>query len=215
MTVTAADGGAYRIEIDAEARYGSDDPRQWECGATALVKPAADGWLSGPILPEQNVPALLFKKPGELPPITPPTIKIRRQGETLRLVASDKDWASFDDETRPSCKSVRLLTATYFASGKPDASAAPDKVDTTFVKPTFDCAQPATASDEEIRSDPDLADNDQRLNRAWKRPRAGNGSRGTGRTTATTTWPARSQTAPSAQTRSAPTRTRWIAITPS
>ena len=28
--------------------------------------------------------------------------------------------------------------------------------------------KPATASEEEICGDPDLADNDQRLNRAWK-----------------------------------------------
>jgi uncharacterized protein YecT (DUF1311 family) len=34
--------------------------------------------------------------------------------------------------------------------------------------PSFDCTKPATASEEEICSDPDLADNDQRLNRAWK-----------------------------------------------
>jgi uncharacterized protein YecT (DUF1311 family) len=172
ITVTAEDGGAYRVEIDTKGSYGSDDGPEWACGATALVKPAQDktqdGWLSGPLLAEQNVPALLFKKPGELPPIIPPTIRIRRQGATLRLVASDKDWARWDDETRPSCKSVELLTGTYFASGKGDASAAPGKVETTFVKPTFDCAQPSSASDEEICSDPDLVDNDQRLNRAWK-----------------------------------------------
>jgi uncharacterized protein YecT (DUF1311 family) len=41
-------------------------------------------------------------------------------------------------------------------------------VDTTFVVPTFDCTRPETASDEETCSDPDLANNDQRLNRAWK-----------------------------------------------
>jgi uncharacterized protein YecT (DUF1311 family) len=63
---------------------------------------------------------------------------------------------------------VELLTGTYFASGKGDATAASDKVDTTFAKPTFDCSQPSSASDEEICSDPDLADNDQHLTRAWK-----------------------------------------------
>jgi uncharacterized protein YecT (DUF1311 family) len=36
------------------------------------------------------------------------------------------------------------------------------------VVPTFDCTRPDTASDEETCSDPDLAENDQRLNRAWK-----------------------------------------------
>jgi uncharacterized protein YecT (DUF1311 family) len=33
---------------------------------------------------------------------------------------------------------------------------------------TFDCTDPKTATEEEICADPDLADNDQRLNRAWK-----------------------------------------------
>jgi uncharacterized protein YecT (DUF1311 family) len=45
---------------------------------------------------------------------------------------------------------------------------ATDKADTAFVTPTFDCTQPETASDEEICADPDLADNDRKLNRAWK-----------------------------------------------
>jgi len=57
------------------------------------------------------------------------------------------------------------VTGSYFAAGK---DAASDKADTTFVTPTFDCTKPETATDEEICADPDLAGNDQRLNRAWK-----------------------------------------------
>jgi uncharacterized protein YecT (DUF1311 family) len=57
------------------------------------------------------------------------------------------------------------ITGSYFASGKSDAT---DKADTSFVTPTFDCTRPETATDEEICSDPDLVENDQRLNRAWK-----------------------------------------------
>ena len=34
--------------------------------------------------------------------------------------------------------------------------------------PTFDCLRANTATDEEICADPDLAENDRRLNRAWK-----------------------------------------------
>ena len=34
--------------------------------------------------------------------------------------------------------------------------------------PSFDCSRPKTAADEEICADPDIAENDQRLNRAWK-----------------------------------------------
>jgi uncharacterized protein YecT (DUF1311 family) len=57
------------------------------------------------------------------------------------------------------------ITGSYFAAGK---DAASDKTDTTFVVPTFDCTRPDSATDEEICSDPELADNDRRLNRAWK-----------------------------------------------
>jgi uncharacterized protein len=48
------------------------------------------------------------------------------------------------------------------------AAATPGAADTSFVAPSFDCARPATASEEEICADPDLAGNDQKLNRAWK-----------------------------------------------
>jgi uncharacterized protein YecT (DUF1311 family) len=58
------------------------------------------------------------------------------------------------------------ITGSYFASGKQDAAAG--KADTTFVAPTFDCSRPGTASEEEIGADPDMAENDQKLNRAWK-----------------------------------------------
>lgn len=37
-----------------------------------------------------------------------------------------------------------------------------------FVAPTFDCTRPATATEEEICADPELAANDVRLNHAWK-----------------------------------------------
>ena len=53
-------------------------------------------------------------------------------------------------------------------SGKADDTAAPGAADTSFVAPSFDCARPATASEEEICADPDLAGNDVKLNRAWK-----------------------------------------------
>ena len=88
---------------------------------------------------------------------------MRRQGETLRVVLGDQEWR---DEERPGCEYMWQLTASYFASGKQDA--ATDKADTAFVAPTFDCTRPDTASDEEICADPDMADNDQKLNKAWK-----------------------------------------------
>jgi uncharacterized protein YecT (DUF1311 family) len=153
LVVTPAEGGAYRVAIETRAVYGSGNDHVRQCKVNALVKPASEGWLTGMILPDETKPA----------PAKSPSIKIRRQGETLRVVVSGQDWS---ESNRPDCEYMWQLTASYFASGKPDNVT--DKADTTFVVPTFDCARPETASDEEICADPDLADNDQRLNRAWK-----------------------------------------------
>jgi hypothetical protein len=92
-------------------------------------------------------------------------VKIRRQGETLRVVVDDgRDWR---DPKLPGCKSVGLVTASFFASGKTEIASAADTAKAAFIAPTLDCAHPLTASDEEICADPDLAENDLKLNRAW------------------------------------------------
>jgi len=166
VTVTPADGG-YRLAIDTSAVYGTGSDRRRECKAAAVVKPAG-GWLSGIILPADTTPADADKATagdGKSQPAKLPAIKMRRQGGTLRIVVGDPEWR---DEQRPDCEYMWQITASYFADGKPDAIAAADKAGTSFVAPSFDCARPDTASDEEICSDPDLADNDRRLNRAWK-----------------------------------------------
>jgi uncharacterized protein YecT (DUF1311 family) len=168
VTVTAADNGAYRVAIATDAVYGTEEERRWSCKATALVKPAADGWLTGEIAPEippeQAVVGKDYKNPGSKPgPLL--AIKLRRQGETLRVVIDERDSRT---DTRPHCHNIEPVTASYFASGPKDASATADKTDTSFVPPTFDCTRPYSASNEEICADPELADNDQRLNRDWK-----------------------------------------------
>ncbi|UGY12190.1 lysozyme inhibitor LprI family protein [Bradyrhizobium septentrionale] len=150
ITLTPAEGGAYRLAADLRGDYGGD--RRRTCKLTALVKPAASGWLSGPALTD---PA----KTAE--PAKPPSLKVRRQGESLRIVAILGD----DEGGLAACESMGQVTGSYFAAGK---DAASDTANTAFVAPTFDCTRPETATDEEICADPDLADNDQRLNRAWK-----------------------------------------------
>ncbi len=50
VVVTAADGGAYRIAIEARSVYGMGQRRQ--CEASALVRPVPGRWLSGTLLPE-------------------------------------------------------------------------------------------------------------------------------------------------------------------
>ena len=162
VVVTPADGGAYRLAADLRAVYGSGSDQVRACKLSALVKPSAGAWLTGEVLPEEARPVKAADDKSEQK--KPPAIKIRRQGETLRVVVSGQDW---NDDTRPNCAYMWQITASYFASGKPDP-AATDKADTSFVTPTFDCTRPETATDEEICSDPDLADNDRRLNRAWK-----------------------------------------------
>ena len=156
VTITAADSGAYRLAIKTDSGFGADDDRRWRCQASALVTPAADGWLKGAFTAELGN--------GQKPPLKPLAIKMRRQGESLRIVAAEPDWEH--DNSPPSC-AVQQVTASYFASGKQDTAAA-DKIDAAFIRPTFDCARPDMASDEEICSDPDLAEGDRRLNAAWK-----------------------------------------------
>lgn len=157
VTIAPDVNGAWRLAIDMRVDYGSDRRRQ--CRLSTTVTPSG-GWLSGTIPPPDAKPADAGSSAGK--PATPPAIKLRRQGETLRLVMIDRDETTGE---RDDCDYLWQITGTYFASGKSDVA---DKAETSFVAPTFDCTRPETATDEEICSDPDLAENDQRLNRAWK-----------------------------------------------
>ncbi|PDT85700.1 hypothetical protein CO669_30940 [Bradyrhizobium sp. Y36] len=156
LTLSPDANGVRHLTIDMKAYYGSDRHRQCKLSTTVTK---AGSWLSGSIqLPSAASPAGRQQtRPGKLP-----AIKLRRQGETLRVVTIDGDDTT---EAGDDCDYLWQVTGTYFASGPSDAA---DKAETSFVAPTFDCVRPATATDEEICSDPDLAENDQRLNRAWK-----------------------------------------------
>ena len=169
VAVTPAEDGAYRLAASIKVNYGTD--RHAECALSALMKPTAGAWLAGSILPDEaaakaSADSKTAAAGTKSEPKKPPTLRMRRQGETLRvvIVTGDDGW----DNDLPGCESVRQITASYFPSGKPDTAATSDKADTAFVVPSFDCTRPETATEEEICADPDLADNDQRLNRAWK-----------------------------------------------
>ena len=167
VDVTPAQDGAYRLTANISVNYGTD--RHAECTLSALMKPTAGAWLTGSILPDEaaakaSADNRTLAAGAKSEPKKPPTLKMRRQGETLRIVIGDDGW----DNDLPGCESVRQITASYFPSGKPNTAATSDKADTAFVAPTFDCTRPETATEEEICADPDLAGNDQRLNRAWK-----------------------------------------------
>jgi uncharacterized protein YecT (DUF1311 family) len=173
VTVTLVDEGAYRVEVDMSSIYGLDNDRQWSCRASALLKPETGGWFAGPMLTEPDAvaqhPDTSLLKGTNGKPSQPPTIKLRRQGDTLRVVAGMPDDSSYLLTLMPHCRSPGQVTGSFFASGKPEIAATAEKIESSFTKPAFiDCTRPDTASDEEICSDPDLAENDQRLNRAWK-----------------------------------------------
>jgi uncharacterized protein YecT (DUF1311 family) len=169
VTVTAAEDGGYRLAIATDSGYGQDDEHHWRCQATAMVKPSSDGWLTGTFFPgTKPEQAEAAAKAGgfKIAPFKPLAIRMRRQGETLRVVTAEPDTAR--ENTPDDCRNIGQITASYFPSGKADAAASADKIDTTFVAPTFDCARPDSPVEEEICADPELADNDQRLNLAWK-----------------------------------------------
>ncbi|MGY4473287.1 lysozyme inhibitor LprI family protein [Bradyrhizobium sp. USDA 3364] len=160
ITLTPADNGAYCLTADLRGDYGGD--RRRSCKFAANRKPSGIVWLSGQVLADAGKPADKTTTATASEPARPPSLQLRRQGESLRIVATvpDDEWDGLTD-----CSSMEQITGSYFAAGK---DAASDKTDTAFVAPTFDCTKPETATDEEICADPDLADNDQRLNRAWK-----------------------------------------------
>jgi len=159
ITVTL-DDGAYRLAIDLSAVYGLGSERRRECKLTVALKPGNGSWFAGTIPPGGAKAAGDDKSD----PAKPVTVKLRRQGETLRIVLGDAEWF---DEDRTDCQHMWQITGSFFADGKAEAVTA-EKTDTSFVAPTLDCTRPESATDEEICADPDLAENDQKLNRAWK-----------------------------------------------
>jgi uncharacterized protein YecT (DUF1311 family) len=130
------------------------------------VKPSTGDWLTGTLLADDTAPKTDAESgwaaDRKAEPARPATIKLRRQGETVRLVLLDANW---DNASSVACQYLWQVTASYFASGESDAT---DKSEILFSAPTLDCTRPETASDGKICADPDLADNDRRLNRAWK-----------------------------------------------
>lgn len=170
VSLTTAEDGAYQLAIETDSGPTPGDERRWRCRATALVKTAAKGWLAGELVLDAERPGQdsADKSPQRdtAPAGTPLPIRLRRQGETLRIVAA-QPYGTIEYTLPESCEISQQITSSYFASGKLDAALS-EKIDTGFVSPTFDCAHPITESDEEICADPDLAAGDARLNRAWK-----------------------------------------------
>ena len=146
--------------LSGKASYGgSADNLQQKCNTDAVVHLGANGWLSGKVAGSRDTSG------AQASALEAALLKIRRQGDSLRVLAGD-EVLNKDNDADFNCRGVNQLTGNYFAIGTTPAAnghSAP------FDAPTFDCAHPATESDEEICADPDLAANDVRLNNAWKR----------------------------------------------
>jgi len=163
VEVAPDENGAYRVTLSGHARYGvSDDDLRQTCEATAIVRPGTDGWLAGDAIAAAGDP----KPDGAGERTKPALLRIRRQGETLRVLAGNDSRDDWDYRTL-HCSRRNLLTGSYFAVG--NAGAAANAAAAPFVAPTFDCANPGSSAEEEICADPELAANDVRLNRDWKR----------------------------------------------
>jgi len=153
-TLTPAEDKSVRIDVSTfSATSGNDNEKTFKCHAQAVLKPGADGWLAGPIAPDADT----FKDTPQ-DRSKPAILRARLQGATLRLVANE----GTDDDSAPlNCTWNEQITGTYFAVGQGDGPAP-------VLAPSFHCANPNSASEEEICADPELAANDLRLNRAWK-----------------------------------------------
>src|SRR5262249_45392027 len=94
ITVTPAEAG-YRPPVDFHGVYGFGSDRRRECRVAAEVKSPAGPWFAGAVLPQAK-----SAKAGDdkSEPEKPVSIKIRRQGETLRVVLGDEEW-SYEDRT--------------------------------------------------------------------------------------------------------------------
>lgn len=160
VEITAVEHDGYRIVLSGKASYGgSADNLQQTCNADAVVHLGANGWLSGKVAGRRDPSG------AETPALEAALLKIRRQGDSLRVLAGD-EVLNRDNDADFNCRGANQLTGNYFAIG---TTAAANGHSAPFVAPTFDCAHPATESDEEICADPGLAANDVKLNEAWKR----------------------------------------------
>jgi len=166
VEATRGAGASIRVRIATETVYGQGEEKRLRCGVLLDARPHPDGWLAG-IAGRAEVE--VGKDQGEQKPRAtfrqPMTVKLRLQGETLRVAAVIEKLDQENDDDNLPCPGINQLTGTYFAAG--GGTAARSGQPAAVAAPSFDCVTPASATEEEICADPDLAANDVRLNRAW------------------------------------------------
>ena len=173
VVVTSVDGDGLKVDVVTRAVYGPGSEKRRECRAQAFLHENRNGWRIGTLEPadaesdaESDASSTAGDDAGKATPADPARqlrIKVVRQGQTLRVVAYDETGPDADAK-QLGCNGIDQITGSYFAIGNDDRRLSTP----ALVAPSFDCARPQTATDEEICADPELAENDLRLNRAWK-----------------------------------------------
>ena len=145
--ITKAAGDALQIEITGKVEYGGlDEPTA--CELKAEVKPGSDGWFTG-------MPARPDGKPTGETKDKPDVLRLRMQAGTLRIVLVENERADF-------CTASNFITGTYFATGSPSTGKA------QTIAPSFDCATAKNEDEEEICSDPELAEKDVEVAKLYR-----------------------------------------------
>jgi len=143
-------GGGLRVKITSRVVYPAADEVAG-CSATAEVKRDDGGWFTGA--------AINTTDGAEPPPDNNPfKLRLRLQGNTLRVVLTHDEQDSF-------CGKAEQVTGSYFlvgAAARADAKAAP------AVAPSFDCATAKNPDALEICADPGLAGLDVEIARAYQ-----------------------------------------------
>jgi uncharacterized protein YecT (DUF1311 family) len=167
IEITEAGGGAVHVSVETSSAYEIGEEGRQSCRASARLTAGPAGWSVGPMEAEAAAEtAAESTTSADSKAAATPILKLARQGETLRVVAGIESAAD-NDASSVGCNGVNQITGTYFAVNGADAANASAAHERPLVTPTFDCAKPATADEEEICSDPELAENDRRLNAAW------------------------------------------------
>jgi uncharacterized protein len=169
VLITKGRGDALRVRIVSQVTYAEED-KTHVCGVSVIVKPE-DGWYEGEPAPNKNGVAedddddddtASAQETGE-DEGNPPRLRLRLQGNTLRVVMEANDEDGF-------CNGPSSLTGSYFAGlrGASTADAKPEEVAARTVSPSFDCATARRPDAEEICADPELAEQDVGLAKAFK-----------------------------------------------
>jgi uncharacterized protein len=144
--ITAVPDGSFHVEALLKAPYWDGDAVT--CPLAADIKRGDDGWLSGPAKM-----VMIYEHNKDPPVITPDfQLRARLQANSLRIVVAE-------DNDRPGCVFGKNLTGSYFPIAGASA-AVPSAMPPPITAPSFNCATAKSSDEQEICSDPELAEKD-------------------------------------------------------